>query len=203
MAKHVFEKSEIIPVKKSGKGKTLVKVVVGIVVFNIAVGKVISKTKEKFKQREDDTKDGDIPEYHILFDGRDVKVDGEFTGTKVNTIFGGANIDLSEAKINQDVYIECKTILGGIELILPKGINIVEESKVVLGGISNSIPNVQDEEQPTVYLNSKVILGGIDIRNKDQEHFSEEEITSADNEDLIEEQEDIQEEEQIEEQIEE
>lgn len=88
----------------------------------------------------------------------------EFKGANTDAIFGGVELDLSEATINHDLIINANAIFGGIDIKAPKGVNIKVKSTPIFGGVSNKLKNYYNESLPTIYINAFCLFGGVDIK---------------------------------------
>lgn len=88
----------------------------------------------------------------------------EFFGSEVNAIFGGADLDLRSALIDEDVTISATAIFGGIDIKLPEDVNVKVSSTGIFGGTDNGIKRPANPEWPTVYIQATAVFGGIDIK---------------------------------------
>lgn len=88
----------------------------------------------------------------------------EFKGANIDAIFGGVEIDLSEAIIKQDQVINANAIFGGIDIKVPNAVNIKIKSTPIFGGVSNKVKNEYNESLPTIYVNAFCMFGGVDIK---------------------------------------
>lgn len=88
-----------------------------------------------------------------------------FKGASLNAIFGGVELDLRACIINEDVVIDCTSVFGGMDIFVPKDVNLKVSSTPIFGGVSNKkrgpvfIPGA-----PTVYINAVCMFGGVDIK---------------------------------------
>jgi predicted membrane protein len=103
-------------------------------------------------------------EYSAIFSSNRIHVTDVFTGTSLNAVFGGLVLDLRDAKIPGDVEINATAIFGGIDIYIPRGINIKTNNVPIFGGISNKTINTAEPGAPTIYLNATCMFGGIDIK---------------------------------------
>lgn len=103
-----------------------------------------------------------------IFGGKDIRVDNEiFTGADINVIFGGIDLNLRNAVITEDVYVNVTTIFGGVDISVPAGVRVVtDDCNVILGGVdvSGSYANAIDADAPRVIVSGNCIFGGIEIR---------------------------------------
>jgi predicted membrane protein len=75
-------------------------------------------------------------------------------------------MDLRNAIIRENVVIEAKTVLGGIDIFVPNYVRVVVNCTPILGGVDNRTitPYGADEKTITIYLNATCVLGGIDVK---------------------------------------
>jgi Predicted membrane protein (DUF2154). len=100
-----------------------------------------------------------------IFSGRKaVLINEVFHGGSLNAIFGGVELDLSNAIINHDVYIDATAIFGGIELFVPRDVKIVVSATPIFGGVSNKVPQPLGNTRGTIFINGMCMFGGVDIR---------------------------------------
>ncbi len=102
-----------------------------------------------------------------ILSGRDLRFDNEvFQGAMLSALLGGIELDLRNAIIRENVVIECKTVLGGIDIYVPSYVRVVVNCNPILGGVENKTitPLGANEQTITIYLNATCILGGIDVK---------------------------------------
>ena len=88
----------------------------------------------------------------------------EFNGKTLSAIFGGIDMDLREAKINDDVVINTTSVFGGIDIFVPSNVKVVVKSNSIFGGVSNKKKNSVDDKSKTIYINATCLFGGVDIK---------------------------------------
>jgi predicted membrane protein len=103
-------------------------------------------------------------EYSAIFASNKIRITDQFTGTSLNSVFGGISIDLRDAIINSDVEITATAVFGGIDIYVPSGIQVKVNNVPVFGGVSNKTVQTSDPNAYTIYLNSTTMFGGIDIK---------------------------------------
>jgi len=91
----------------------------------------------------------------------------KFRGGKATTIFGGMEIDLTQAGLEGDqATVDLTAIFGGIELWVPKEWKVVVDAAPILGAVEDKHKSVPDAEtKATLYVKGTAIFGGIDIKN--------------------------------------
>lgn len=116
----------------------------------------------------------EIDENHMLrsfslFSGSEIKSRSHsLKGGTVTTIFGGAEIDLRDAVINEkEIIIELISLFGGVELRVPQDVKVDVRGIPIFGGWEDSTrPTTLDNESaPTIIIKCVVIFGGAEITN--------------------------------------
>lgn len=84
---------------------------------------------------------------------------------KILVLLGGVDLDFSHAELAPGITnFEFFCLAGGLDLIVPPGINVEVSGIPILGGIDNKLPGDHYPGQPTIRLNGFVLLGGVDIK---------------------------------------
>ena len=95
----------------------------------------------------------------------------DFRGGVVTAIFGGIELDLVEAEMQQDeAHLEVNAIFGGIELRVPYNWQVVSRGTPIFGGFVDKtrLRNVTDSSDPNrkvLILTGSAIFGGVDVKN--------------------------------------
>jgi predicted membrane protein len=108
---------------------------------------------------------GGNSEYSAIFAGRRDRVTGEkFMGTTINAIFGGVDLDLRNAIIEEDVLINATAVFGGINIFVPPNVKVKVSNVPIFGGVDCKVMDPVDSNAPTILINSTCMFGGIDIK---------------------------------------
>lgn len=100
-----------------------------------------------------------------VFSGKTMRFDGEvFHGAEINAIFGGVKCDLTKAIFEGDAVINASAIFGGVDIIVPAGVNVKVNSNSLFGGVNDKNHVNIDGNPYTVYINANSVFGGIDIK---------------------------------------
>ena len=98
-----------------------------------------------------------------VFSGCDLCYDGEvFEGAELTAVFGGIECDLRNAVIEKDCAIQASAIFGGIDILVPSGVNVKVRSNSIFGGVSNKTAIYPDA--PTIYVSGLSMFGGVEIK---------------------------------------
>ncbi|MCR5154953.1 MAG: cell wall-active antibiotics response protein [Lachnospiraceae bacterium] len=98
----------------------------------------------------------------VAFSGKKLVVDTEFHGLDGSASFGGLEVDLRNAGIEEDVSMELLTSFGGIKVYVPQGVNVKLIGNGIFGGCS-ARQRTNDENAKTIYVNAVALFGGIEV----------------------------------------
>ena len=90
-----------------------------------------------------------------------------FKGGDLVNIFGGTDLDLTQADFTGTAVIELTTIFGGTKLIVPSNWSIKSDAVIIFGGLEDKrkMPAVSENPDKTLVLKGTVIFGGVDIKS--------------------------------------
>lgn len=95
-------------------------------------------------------------------------VSKNFKGGEFTTAFGGTEINLTKADIQQPVTIKATTAFGGVTLIVPSNWQVKSEMTTIFGGIEDqrSLPSdITYDPNKTVTLTGSCFFGGVEIQS--------------------------------------
>jgi len=83
------------------------------------------------------------------------------------SIFGGSDIDFSEARFSHsNTIIKVFCLFGGDNIYIPENVNVVSKAFCIFGGVDNKAPSIADRNAPTITIEGLCIFGGLDIKLK-------------------------------------
>jgi predicted membrane protein len=90
-----------------------------------------------------------------------------FKGGDVVAVFGGADINLSQADFEGEVVLEIVAVFGGAKIVIPKDWVVKHEVTVIMGGVDDkrAILPLQEGPQKVLVVRGLAMLGGIEIKN--------------------------------------
>ncbi|HTM99446.1 MAG TPA: LiaF domain-containing protein [Pedobacter sp.] len=90
-----------------------------------------------------------------------------FKGGEITAVFGGCDLNLTQADFEGEIEIDITAIFGGAKIIIPPGWEVKSEVTAIFGGIDDkrSIQPVNEENRKLVIIKGIALFGGIDIRN--------------------------------------
>jgi len=103
-----------------------------------------------------------------VFSGMKRRVESQnFRGGKAAAVFGGIEIDFSQAKLDEaKATVELTAIFGGITIRVPREWKVVLDGTPLLGAIEDKHHGLPDAEaKATLYVKGTAIFGGIEIKS--------------------------------------
>lgn len=122
---------------------------------------------DSFESKTTDSANGGYVNVTAVLGGRETRMDNEvFTGADLTAVLGGVDLNLRNAIINEDVFINVTAVMGGVEIYLPANVKVVADNcTAVLGGVdvSRAYANVPAMDAPKVIISGSCVMGGVDI----------------------------------------
>lgn len=104
------------------------------------------------------------PSYTAIFSGQEIKSDAkELESSTMSAFFGGLSVDFSSAVVSKDIIIDATSFFGGIDIIVPKDVNVVVKSTPFFGGVENKIKTPPSNNYPTITFRCLAFFGGISL----------------------------------------
>ena len=123
--------------------------------------------KEVAKKVKDAENDKTMDSQTAVFSGNERTYNGEpFNGSNVVAVFGGAELDLRNAKFTKDTVIKAFCLFGGIDIKVPEDVQIIARSGFIFGGISDERKGEAEKGKYTIYLDATGGFGGVEISDK-------------------------------------
>jgi len=115
----------------------------------------------------DFSKDDFVESTSIFGGAKKIIISKNFKGGDLVNIFGGTELDLSQADFTGTAVIELTTIFGGTKLLIPSNWAIKSEAVTIFGGIEDKrrMQTITDAPEKTLLIRGTVIFGGIDIKS--------------------------------------
>lgn len=90
-----------------------------------------------------------------------------FQGGDITSIFGGSEVNLTQADFTGTVVIDATAIFGGIELILPSNWEVKMEVNTIFGGVEDkrAIELLAPNPDKRLLIKGICVFGGIDIKS--------------------------------------
>lgn len=85
---------------------------------------------------------------------------------RIVALFGGANLDLREARFPAGVVdIDVTAVMGGINIVVPPGLAVQMHGSAIMGGFAdvNRSPAYPDPDAPLLRVRGMAMMGGVNI----------------------------------------
>lgn len=92
----------------------------------------------------------------------------KFTGGEVSNVFGGTELNLMQADMEEKATLEITQVFGGTKLLVPAHWEIKSEIVAVLGSVEDKRPvqpKLSNEPAKVLVLVGTVVCGGIEIKS--------------------------------------
>lgn len=141
------------------------KMIVPIIIIMTGI-KMIKRSVNRKRKNNGNDEDGTIQSTSFL-STKDVSfAQQEITVAKIAAVFGGANCNLTDAKIVNGSRIDLLCMFGGADIIVPENVNVKINTFCLFGGISDKRKITKiPEESVTLNVNGFCIFGGADIKS--------------------------------------
>jgi predicted membrane protein len=112
--------------------------------------------------------EGYLNETNIFSGSKHRIVHQVFKGGKVSNVFGGTEIDLTQATLGEgrnELVVDC--IFGGITIIVPSDWKVIINISAILGGFSDKRTYVKESSDPdrVLVIRGSAIFGGGEIKS--------------------------------------
>lgn len=122
----------------------------------------------KFPENISNLEDGYVNETNVFSGSKRKITHQDFKGGKISNVFGGTEIDLTQATLAEgrvELNVEC--IFGGVTLIVPSDWKVVLNVSSIMGGFADKRNMVREPADPSrmLVIKGSAIFGGGEIRS--------------------------------------
>lgn len=110
----------------------------------------------------------DILDSLSIFGGNQQKVYSKnFKGGDIIAVFGGSDINLTQADFEGVIKLDVVAIFGGVKIVIPPGWEVKSEVTAIFGGIDDkrTLGLTPSEPRKVLIIEGVAMFGGVDIRN--------------------------------------
>lgn len=133
-----------------------------VIVIGIGLSIILNRSNRGSLKATDEN----VSSTSVLFSGSDIKNHSDnYRGGNLSATLGGIKLDLREAKIKKTATLNVFALMGGIELIVPKGWKVQTNVAPILGGVDGSKLETPKAGAPTLIITGDVVLGGVDLKH--------------------------------------
>lgn len=100
-----------------------------------------------------------------VFSGRKiVSTSQDFRGGAATAVFGGIELDLVGARIEEAADLEVVALFGGVDVTVPPGWRVQLDGPAIFGGHENNVPAPPDPDAPTLRIRATAIFGAAEVK---------------------------------------
>lgn len=83
----------------------------------------------------------------------------------LTTVFGGADLDMTEAAFAaRHITVKVFALFGGAQITVPPGVEVINDVTAIFGGVDNKATQATPAGAPTIRVKGFAMFGGLDIR---------------------------------------
>lgn len=124
-------------------------------------------TPSALYDHSDNISDDYIDATHIFSGSKKIILSKDFRGGELVNIFGGCEIDLTQADLTAPATLDVTAIFGGATLLVPSNWAIQSEAVTIFGGISDrrKMSIMTDGPKKVLILKGTMLFGGMEIKS--------------------------------------
>lgn len=132
----------------------------------VAIGVSIIMRRRDVMHRGVSPTDQDFLDDTAIFGGSEKSFTSQnFKGGKITAVFGGTEINLSEARLAEhEAVLDIFCMFGGHSFRVPNDWTVINESFVIFGGYSDNRPQAIRDPEKILRIKGSVIFGGAEIK---------------------------------------
>lgn len=151
--------------KKTCAFSKMLKVIGVFLVIQLIIQSIFLYLKRKGRMREVCNDEREVKEYYIYMNGRKIiEEEKKFIGMTVTATCSGVDIDLTKANILEDSFITIRSMMSGIHIRVPEGINVKLDGVFRFSSSANEVPKQLNEDAPTLYVAARTTMSGISVK---------------------------------------
>ncbi|MGV9002317.1 MAG: LiaF transmembrane domain-containing protein [Candidatus Saccharimonadaceae bacterium] len=112
-----------------------------------------------------DTTSSDSDNIAVVLSGSDTKNKSKnYKGGKITSIFGGATLDLRDAKLTGSATLDIFALCGGIEIKVPRDWKVISKVVPLAGSVENKSEGSDSAKEPVLVLTGTATFSGVEIK---------------------------------------
>lgn len=155
------EKQPVQPRRRHSNGTDSA---IGIIIVALVVFFFVNGPGSRASERRGTTTSADFDETAVLGGVERLNNSQHFHGGQATAFMGGVKLDLRDAVIDgSEATIDVTTVMGGVELHIPRNWTVVNHVTPVMGGVQDRTRSLDPNKK--LILEGTVLMGGLDISN--------------------------------------
>jgi predicted membrane protein len=136
-----------------------------IILIVIGLTLILKKSSKKWVKSKESSED-EI-DYFTMFGGIEKRINSRnFKGGNITVLFGGAEVDLSNAQFDAGAKIEIFNAFGGTSIIVPDGSQVIVSGAPIFGAWENKVDKNEEGDCGKIEIKGMCLFGGVEVINK-------------------------------------
>ncbi|MFN4086830.1 MAG: LiaF transmembrane domain-containing protein [Spirosomataceae bacterium] len=140
----------------------------GMIIGGIAIAYQFFQPKSPSKLMSVQNSELNLLQESIIMGGSNKKLTSpDFKGGSISCIWGGAEIDLKEAKLGSGAALDVFIIMGGAQITVPKDWTVIVDAFPFMGGVEDKItkyPEGTTDPSKVIRITGTIVMGGLEIK---------------------------------------
>lgn len=138
-----------------------------IILVIIGIIGSLGKYEEKIQNEEGKNVVSNLNFNNVMFGIEDKIENQNIKGININNVMGGVELDFTNASFENNAKIEIFSLMGGVQLTIPKDWKVVKNNSNVMGGTEDfSLDENQVDSSKTIIIDGSILLSGLEIIRK-------------------------------------
>ncbi len=133
---------------------------------DVAIEQQVSTDQKAYTEQKASNSSDYLDSVNVFGGSHQTIYSKNFKGGEVVAVFGGCDVNLTQADFEGEIEIDITAIFGGCKIIIPPGWQVKSEVTAIFGGLDDK-RSVQPMEgqRKLVVIRGVAMFGGVDIRN--------------------------------------
>lgn len=102
-----------------------------------------------------------------VFGGREARIANRpFEGGSAVAVFGGVELDLTEADLVDGATLETIAVFGGVEIAVPAGWRIKMSGPAIFAGFEDGTRGPVEPDAPELLIRGLAVFGGVEVKDR-------------------------------------
>ena len=107
-----------------------------------------------------------IESVNVFSGSQQIVYSKNFKGGEVTSVFGGCDVNLSQADFEGQILLEVSAIFGGVKIIVPSGWQVKQEVTAIFGGFDDKrVMRAPEESNKMLVIKGVALFGGVEIKS--------------------------------------
>jgi predicted membrane protein len=120
-----------------------------------------------FRRRPEGVSDSHVTSFAAFGGSEKRSTSKQFTGADLTAVFGGAELDLRDAAVEDPpAHVSANVLFGGVEVVVPREWNVQLDVIPLFGGAADDRPRREEEHEGVdLVVSGLVLFGGVSVED--------------------------------------